>query len=112
MREAMPAHHRNHHTDPRYRRWSPLVRSAAAATPDAVCWRCGLTLAEHERRAGRRLTWTAGHTVARSMTWRPWLDVTQVPPPGDWLAPEVSTCNYSTGAADGNRRREPHTETW
>ena len=101
----MPARTRTHHTDPRFVQWGARIRAAASATPAAVCWRDGLTLAEHERRSGRRLTWTAGHTRSRSTTWRPWLRVTEQPPPGDWLAPEVSTCNYSTGAAEGNRRR-------
>ena len=82
-----------------------LVVNAARSNPDAVCWRDGHTMAWHRLRyPGRRLHWQRGHTVKGSRTWQPWLDVTRQPPPGDWLAPEVSVCNV----AAGNREREPN----
>lgn len=56
------------------------------------CWRCGLTLAEHQpHRNGDRPIWTAGHTRDGD--------------PSSPLAAEASTCNYSEGARRGNRLR-------
>jgi hypothetical protein len=97
-----------HHKGPRYVRMSAHLRHIANATPDAVCWRCGRTLQAHSPKD----RWTAGHTIDGSTTWKLWTRVTHQPPPGDWLAPEASSCNMSHGAAEGNRRREPHTEAW
>jgi hypothetical protein len=104
-----------HHRDQRYRRWAATVRHEAAINPLSVCWRCGLTIGEHERRnPGRLITWTAGHTLDGSLTWLPWLNVERQPPEGgDYLAPEVSICNYSNGASYGNgRRTNPTSRTW
>lgn len=92
------------HRTPRYQKWAPIITAYAKATPDAVCWRDGWTMAEHiERFPGRRLTWHAGHTVKGSETWAPWVHVLFRPTEGDWLAPEVSVCNIGAG----NREREP-----
>lgn len=90
-----------HHSGPRYAKGSALVRAAANATPGAVCWRCGKTLDQHRTRTGKPDTWQAGHTQQGSRTWQLWLDVTRVPPPGDWLAPEARSCN----AAAANHAR-------
>lgn len=102
-----------HHKDRRYVLASQQLRNAANANPQAVCWRDGLTLTQHQaRHPGRALKWTAGHTRQGSRAWQLWGHITTTPPDGDWLAPEVSCCNYSEGASAGNRAREPHTETW
>src|SRR5262245_19553682 len=96
------------HRDRRYVKASTLIRSLANGTPTAVCWRCGRTLAEHPpHKNGRAASWHTGHTVDGSTSWQVWAHVSRVPTPGDWLAPEASTCNTSDGAAYGNRRREP-----
>ena len=92
-----------HHTG-RFVRWSGIIRRAANATPLAVCWRCGHTLQEHRTRTGKPDRWQAGHTVQGSTTWQPWTDVTNVPPPGDWLAPEARSCNSADGARIRNTR--------
>ena len=83
-----------HHRGVRYTKYSALIRTLAAANPDAICFDCGLKLGRGDR-------WQAGHTVAGSTTWQPWLDVTTVPPSGDWLAAVHRSCN----AADGARIR-------
>lgn len=103
-----------HHRGRRYTDAAAVIRRTAAANPHAVCWRDGLTLDEHPpHRNGQPATWTAGHTVDGSTTWQPWTSVTKVPPDGDWLAPEASTCNSSSGASAGNRRRNrQHSRTW
>ena len=72
-----------------------------------LCWRCGRTLQQHP--PGAR--WHAGHTIDGSNNWEPWYGP-DLPPPGDWLTPEASTCNTSAGATYGNRNREPHSEQW
>lgn len=102
------AHHRgNYHTQ------SKLVTRTAKATPHALCWRCGQTLQGHAPHAnGKPPHWTAGHTIDGSTTYQPWLDVTIIPPPGDWLAPESSTCNYSAGPRPTNPTRIVTTRTW
>lgn len=93
-----------HHRGKRYVELGRLVITLANANPAAVCWRDGMTLAQHRTRyPGRNLRWHRGHTVKGSTTWQPWTDVTRRPPPGDWLAPEVSVCNIG----HGNREREP-----
>ena len=92
------------HRGRRYVTLGQLVVNAARTNPNAVCWRDGLTMRQHQmRHPGRHLDWQRGHTIKGSRTWQPWLDVTRQPPPGDWLAPEVSTCNIGAG----NREREP-----
>lgn len=90
------------------------VRQAANATPAAICWRDGRTLDEHPHaRDGTRPKWTAGHTVDGDPHARPWLNVTQLPPPGSWLAPEASVCNYAAGAGRRNRwAGNPRSERW
>ena len=93
-----------HHRGNRYVVLGGLVVTLAKSNPNAVCWRDGMTLAQHRiRYPGRRLIWQRGHTIPKSETWQPWTDVTRRPPPGDWLAPEMSTCNIG----HGNREREP-----
>lgn len=97
-----------HHRTWRYTRAAKAVRNAANANPNAVCWRDGNTLAEHQRRNPNRIiTWHAGHTRPASTSWTPWLQVTKQPPPGDWLAPEASLCNQSS--AHTERRRSNRT---
>lgn len=76
------AHHRGtYHVD------SAKVRAAANRNPATVCWRDGLTLAQHPPGA----FWTAGH-VNDGET-------------GGLLLPEASCCNFSRGAAAGNAQR-------
>jgi hypothetical protein len=85
-----------------------MVRTVAQADPLAVCWRDGLTLEQHGRhRDGSPPTWTAGHTVDGAVNAAPWLQVRRCPPPGAWLAPEASTCNFAAGATYGNTGRAP-----
>lgn len=85
-----------HHRTYRYRVTASAICAAAAANADAVCWRDGLTMAQHrDRWPGASLRWTCGHTRPGSQSWTPWLRVAERPPEGDWLAPEVSRCNYS-----------------
>ena len=97
------------HHKGRYTRYARAVRDAANANPNTVCWRDGHTLTQHQPGA----TWTAGHTIDGSPTATPWLQVTRVPPPGDWLAPEASSCNYSNGAHRTNRlRNNPRSTHW
>lgn len=102
-----------HHRGRRYNAESARLRRLANANPNAICWRDGMTKAEHEQAnpAGDN-RWTAGHTVDGSTTWRTWAWVTEIPEPGDWLAPEIARCNI---AAENDRRRgarEPHHEEW
>ena len=96
----------SHHRTPRYQHWAPRITHAAAANPATRCngREChGRTLAEHEpAQPGGILRWTAGHLIAGSHTWQPWIGP-DLAPPGDWLAPVVSRCNIG----DGNRNREP-----
>lgn len=102
-----------HHRDRRYVIASRTIRQAATLDPHAVCWRDGLTLAEHQQLyPNTRLHWTAGHTIRGSHTWQPWYGIRSTPPQGDWLAPEVSRCNYSHGATEGNAAREPTSGWW
>jgi hypothetical protein len=97
-----------HHRSARYQRWAPVVTRRAAANPHAVCAICGHTADQHPLgKNGRPQRWHAAHTVPKSHTWQPWLNVTLRPPPGDWLAPALSRCNI----ADGNRDRYP-TSRW
>ena len=97
-----------HHHDERYQRWGRQLRAAATADPSAVCWRGGHTMQVHQQlHPGRRLTWTAGHTQQGSITWQPWTAITAVPPAGDWLAPEVSSCNYKHNQRRANPTSRP-----
>jgi hypothetical protein len=82
---------------PTHRRLAKVIRRHANADSSTRCWRCGLTLAEHEpHRNGKRPQWMAGHRrhgiVDAQLTL---LD----------LAPEASTCNTSEGASWGNSQR-------
>lgn len=71
---------------------SKRVRDAAYGDPSTRCWRCRLTLAEHEpHKNGKPATWTAGHLIDSD--------------PRSPLLPEASTCNKSAGASYGNRLR-------
>lgn len=68
-----------------YDRRRRLLVAAANANSNTKCWRCGLTLEQHQpHHSGKPAKWTAGHVRD-----------------GDPLAPllpEASTCNYSAGA--------------
>ena len=88
--------------------------AAARADPLAICWRDGLTLAQHPpHHDGTRPTWTAGHTVDGVAGSPAWLDVRRKPPLGAWLAAEASTCNTSNGARRTNRHRaNPQSRQW
>ena len=103
-----PAHHRGSFAND-----GAKVRAAANATPLAVCWRDGHTLAAHPpHRNGDPPKWEAGHTIDGA-AGPPWLRVTERPPPGAWLAPEASTCNRSNGAHRTNRfRANPQSQNW
>lgn len=102
-----------HHSG-RYHHDARKVRTAADATPLAICWRDGLTLAQHPpHHNGNQPRWTAGHTIDGAANARPWLRVTERPPAGPWLAPEASTCNYSNGARRTNTQRaNPQSRNW
>ncbi len=103
-----PAHRRG-----RYTANARAVVDAAKAHPHSVCWRDGLPLSAHpSHRSGARPTWTAGHTVDGSADAKPWLCAWEVPPPGDWLAPEASVCNYSYGAGLARGNRIVTTQSW
>lgn len=94
-----------HHRDRRYVSDGRKLIALAKANPHAVCARCGKTIAEHPpHHTGKRAHWTRGHTINGSTTWTVWWDVTRRPPPGDWLAAEISTCNYSAGAESQQAR--------
>jgi hypothetical protein len=69
---------------------SARVRAAAYGDPATTCWRCGLTL-DQKRITKPRDKWTAGHLIAGD--------------PDSPLLPEHASCNYSHGAALGNRLR-------
>jgi len=98
-------HHSGH-----YQTLAKRVVNAARANPNAVCWRDGLPLDHHQpHHNGKPATWTAGHTVDGNNAATPWYNVTQRPPlPGNWLAPEASTCNYS----HGNNKTNPNSRRW
>jgi hypothetical protein len=80
---------------------SRKVRAVANANPLTLCWRCHRRIDQHvDHHNGKPPRWTAGHTVTASTTAQPWLtpmisvaDCEQAAA-GDWLAPEISTCNY------------------
>jgi len=77
------------------RSWSgSIVRKArkhVAAMLPAPCWRCGRWLDEGS-------AWTVGHLIDAAVA--PELEHD----PSLWM-PECARCNYSAGAAAGNRRR-------
>lgn len=84
---AKAAHHSGD-----YQARAQAVRDQANANPDTLCWRCRRTLADHPPHTnGKPARWTAGHVIDSD--------------PTSPLAPEASTCNFSAGAATGNRRR-------
>lgn len=84
-----------HHSTPAYlnaRRWI----QGHVSDPLTLCQRCGKVAAQHgPQRSGRAQHWQAGHSIAGSMTWRLWTDVTSIAPDGDWLWPEMSRCNVA-----------------
>lgn len=89
-----------------YQRRSRMVRAAANANPNTICWSCGRTLRKHApHQTGRPATWHAGHTIDSSIDAPAWLNVTVRPPPGPWLAAEASTCNIHRGVVFGNTAR-------
>ena len=100
-----PHHAGNYHVQ------AQRVRDAANADPYAICWRDGLTLAQHPPHAdGSRPTWTAGHTIMGAANSQAWLNVRQRPPVGAWLAPDASVCNYADNGT--HRKRQGTTRDW
>jgi hypothetical protein len=95
-----------HHRKPKYVQGSAIVRRRANHDPLTVCWRCGRTRNQHDWDAG---PWQAGHTIDGSETWAIWTNTHTMPPPGDWLAPEIRRCNIIAGNL---ARQDRHTETW
>jgi hypothetical protein len=99
-----------HHSGTFNRRSAQLNRQATA-NPNTICWRDGLTLAQHPaHKTGTPARWTTGHIDNLDLAQRNGARIHIID--GRPCAHEASTCNYSTGAADGNRAREPHTERW
>jgi hypothetical protein len=88
-----------------YRRLAPLVVRYANTNPRVTCHRCGMTIDKCKpHRNGKLARWTAGHLHDGQ------LDITLTLAD---LAPECSSCNYSSGASFGNRQRvEPRTLRW
>lgn len=87
-----------HHRGRRYNRWAAELQRLATTNPNAICWICRKPPAEHPPRVkGAPYSWHAAHTIDGSTTWQPWLDVTQPPPAGDWLAAAASQCNIAAG---------------
>jgi hypothetical protein len=85
MGKVKAPHHRG-----TYHQQSAKLRAAGYANPLATCWRCGRTL-EQIRQLKPRARWTAGHVNPGEI--------------GGELRLECSPCNYSHGAALGNRKR-------
>lgn len=82
-----------------YGRDAAQVRAQAYANPTTQCWRCHRTLDQiPPHRTGRAPRWTSGHVIDGQV--------------GGAMLPECSVCATSTGAARGNRLREPHSERW
>ena len=103
-----------HHAG-RYRVVRDRLVALGNATHGAVCWRDGLTLAQHPpHKDGKPARWTGGHTIDGSTHWTAWWQVTSIPPAGgDWLALEASTCNSANGARRTNRHRaNPRSRRW
>ena len=109
MTARRPRHHAGTHLHT-----ARKVCALAAANPDAVCWRDGLTLDQHPpHHDGKRPTWTGGHTIDGWVDPPPWVQVTRRPPPGPWIAPEASTCNYAAGAGRNETlRANPTSRRW
>ena len=100
---------RKPHHSGTYDRRARRVRAAANADPATICWYCRRTLDQHAPHAdGSRPRWTAGHTIDGYRDAPAWLHVTEAPPPGPWLAPEASTCNYG----HHDRPRNPQSRAW
>lgn len=97
------------HRTPRYRKYSAILHAYIRAQPNTICWHCKGTLDQcPPHKSGSRPHWTAGHTIDGSENYDVWPHVTRLPPAGgDYLAPQCSSTNSSTGAAHGNRKREP-----
>jgi hypothetical protein len=73
--------------------------ASAYGDQSTKCWRCGLTLAQHEpHKNGKPATWTAGHVRDGDVT--------------SPLAPEASTCNYRAGAVLQQFGKEPSSRAW
>lgn len=95
MATRKPAHHKG-----TYHVLSRRMNAQANADPTATCWRDGLTLAAH----GPGKHWTCGHVDNPDLYARhPSPYATRID--GRLCAPEVSRCNYSNGASEGNKRR-------
>lgn len=84
----MPSKTKGPHHKGTFHQESARIRAAAYADPTTRCWRCGRTL-EQVRKVKPHAKWTAGHLIDST--------------PGAPLAAECSPCNYSHGAALGNR---------
>lgn len=87
------AHKAAHHSGARYQKAARWIKQTCSNDPQAVCT-CGRTLNQHPLGVnGKPQTWTAGHGIPQSTTWKLWTNTHQPAPPGDWLAPETSRCN-------------------
>lgn len=94
MAREKPAHYKG-----TYHVRSRALVKAAKANPNTRCWRCGLTLPEHDpHKTGRAAYWTAGHVR----------DGDPLSP----LLPEASTCNYRAGAQLGVDKDLKTTRDW
>ena len=102
-----------------YNRDRDTLVARGNANPAAVCWRDGLTLAQHpDHKTGKRPTWTGGHHPDGIPHAHVWRDITRAPTPAEldaahWLLLEASTCNYANGARRTNdRRANPQSRRW
>ena len=93
------------------------VVALANANPLTLCWSCQRPLNLHPPHAnGKPVAWTGGHTVRGSTTAQPWLRPMVSPTDcataaaGDWIAPEVSSCNYAD--RDNNPEQITTTRRW
>lgn len=101
---------RGPHHSGSFNRRSRTINAASTANRATVCWRDGRTLAAHPpHKTGTPAYWTTGHVDNLDLARRNGATITMID--GRPCAPEVSTCNYSIGASDGNRARtEPHSQ--
>lgn len=102
---------RGPHHSGSFNKRSQALNRAATANPNTICWRDGLTLAAHPpHHTGTPARWTTGHIDNLDQAHRNSAVIIYID--GRPCAHEASTCNYSIGAATGNRQREPHSERW
>lgn len=82
-----------------YKRRREALMLEAYGNPSTKCWRCGLTLGQHEpHKNGKAPTWTAGHVRDGD--------------PTSPLAAEASTCNFRAGAVLQQFGKEPQSRAW